>query len=233
MIGIVASTNFEIDLIASELSNKKDTLIYNKIFLTGYIGNKKKIVVSISGIGKANAAHGTSMLIEKYKPEIIFNIGVAGAYPSSNLKIGSIAIAEKEIYGDEGLIIKGDFYTMDRLSLPLATINGIDYYNEFPMFIPKDLIHIPRGNFVTLSTVTGTLRQAKKIEKKFNGVCENMEGAAVAHICLFAGIPATEIRAISNIIKDRTPEPLKKIYIQKASRNCQRFLIDYLKNSDL
>lgn len=233
MIGIVASTNFEVELIVSELSNKKNTLIFNKLFLTGYLGKKKKVIVSICGIGKTNAAHSTSMLIEKYKPEIIFNIGVAGAYPSSNLKIGSIAIAEKEIYGDEGLIAKNDFYTMDRLRLPLATINGIDYYNEFPMFIPKELNQIPRGNFVTVSAITGTLREAKKIEKRFNSICENMEGAAIAHICLLAGIPATEIRGISNIIKDRKPEPLKKNYIQKASRNCQKFLVDYLKHSDL
>lgn len=233
MIGIIASTNFEVELIASELSNKKNTLIYNKLFLTGYLWKKKKVVISICGIGKTNAANSATLLIEKYKPKIIFNIGVAGAYPSSNLKIGSIAIAEKEIYGDEGLIAKGDFYTMDRLKLPLATINGIDYYNEFPMFIPKDLNQIPRGNFVTVSSVTGIFRGAKKIEKRFNGICENMEGAAIAHIGLLAGIHITEIRGISNIIKDRRPGPLKKIYIQKASRNCQKFLMDYLKRSDL
>lgn len=238
MIGIIVSTGAEADTIISELYNKKNILIQNKLFIQGNLEKKKKIIIGICGVGKTNASHCTSLLIEKYKPHIIFNIGIAGAYPSSGLKVGDLAVAEKEIYGDEGLIAKDrsqktNFYTMDKISLPLATVDGINYYNEFPMFVPEDLNQIRKGNFVTISTITGTLRQGREIEKRFNALCENMEGAAVAHICLLAKIPVTEIRGISNIIKDRRPEPLKRTHIIKASRICQDFLIDYLKHSDL
>jgi futalosine hydrolase len=247
MIGIIASTKFESEIIISALSNKKDTYIQNKLFISGYLINKR-IVIGICGIGKANAAHSTSLLIEKYKPHIILNIGVAGAYPSSGLKVGDLAVAEKEIYGDEGLIAKKKdrrqksgvtgkdevaFYTMEKLGLPLAEINRDKCYNEFPMFIPHNLKELKKGNFITISSCTGTLQRGKEIEKRFNAICENMEGAAVAHISFLANVYATEIRGISNIIEDRMPEPLKRTNVVTASRNCQNFLIDYFMHSDL
>jgi futalosine hydrolase len=248
MIGIIASTFLEADLIVSYLFNKKDFLIQGKFFCTGSLKKKIKIALSISGVGKANAAQSTSILIEKYKPKIIYNIGVAGAYPPSGLKIADIAIAEKEIYGDEGLFAQAedrrekteyrkkktekiiDFYTLDRINIPICVIDEIEYYNEFPMFVPEGLKDIRKGNFVTVSTCTGILKKGREIEKRFNAICENMEGAAVAHIGLLSKIPVVEIRGISNIIEDRTPRPLKKSDIIKASKSCQKFLLDYLED---
>lgn len=240
MIGIIASTFLEAGLIVSNLFNKKDFLIQGKFFCTGSFKKKIKIALSISGVGKANAAQSTSILIEKYKPKIIYNIGVAGAYPSSGLKIADIAVAEKEIYGDEGLFAKSKvksqksteneihFYTLNKIKMPFCVIDGIEYYNEFPMFVPENIKDIRKGNFVTVSTCTGILNKAREMEERFNAICENMEGAAVAHIGLLSKIPVVEIRGISNIIEDRIPIPLKKTDIIKASKTCQRFLFDYL-----
>lgn len=245
MTGIIASTNLEADLIISSLMQRQDFLIQKKPFYSGKIKNRR-VSICICGVGKSNAAHGTAILIEKFKPDLIYIIGIAGAYPSSELSIGDIAIAKKEIYGDEGLIVESKvknqeskakkreemFYAMDMLGLPLATINGKNYYNQFPMFMPKKIknqkskIKIRTGNFVTVSTCTGILERGKEIEKKFNAICENMEGAAIAHVCSLSGIPVTEIRGISNIIEDRTVEPLNKTGIIKAAENSQRFFLE-------
>jgi futalosine hydrolase len=35
------------------------------------------------------------------------------------------------------------------------------------------------------------------------GLCENMEGAAVAQVCARHGIPFGEVRGISNLVEDR------------------------------
>jgi futalosine hydrolase len=254
MIAIIASTALEVDLIIPELFNKKDFFIQGKFFFTGFFKKKLNIVLSISGIGKVNAAQSTSILIEKYKPKIIYNIGVAGAYPSSGLKIADIAIAEKEIYGDEGLLAQVEkrsqktslrsqksrvtsqksiedetnFYTLNKIKMPFCVIDGIEYFNEFPMFIPKDIKDIRKGNFITVSTCTGILKKGREIEKRFDAICENMEGASVAHIGLLSKIPVVEIRGISNIVENRTPRPLRKSNIIKASARSQKFLLDYL-----
>ncbi len=238
--GIIASTKLEADLIIRQLSEKEEISIQGKSFYKGQLNQNAEFVVCICGVGKANAAHGTALLIERFKPHSVYAIGVGGAYPSSGLHIGDIVIAEKEIYGDEGLIAESgvrekdetNFYTMDKINIPLCITDEVKYYNEFPMYLPRKLSGFKKkGNFVTVSTCTGTIEKGKEIEKRFNAICENMEGAAIAHICAFSGIPATEIRGISNIIEDRTAAPLNKAGIIKAAENAQKFLLEHIKQA--
>lgn len=237
LLGIIASTEIEADLIIGRLQDKESLSIQGKPFYKGILSDNITAIVCICGIGKVNAAHGTTLLLERFRTDFVYNIGVAGAYPSSGLDIGDIAIAEKEIYGDEGLIAKSEvrgkdeinFYTMDKIGLPLAIINGDNYYNEFPMYLPEKLRGFKKkGNFVTLSVCTGILEKGMQIEKRFNAICENMEGAAIAHICALSGVQVAEIRGISNIIEDRTARSLNKSDILKAAENAQKIFLDTL-----
>ncbi|MBI4710197.1 MAG: hypothetical protein HY759_03720 [Nitrospirae bacterium] len=84
---------------------------------------------------------------------------------------------------------------------------------------------IKSGAFVTVSTSTGTNKRAKELEKRFNAICENMEGAAVAHVCAMYGIPMLEVRGISNIVEDRDRD---KWDIKTASENCQKFILNFI-----
>jgi futalosine hydrolase len=70
------------------------------------------------------------------------------------------------------------------------------------------------------------LKRAKELEKKFHVICENMEGAAVAHVCISYGIPVVEIRGISNTVEDRD---MKKWDIRMAAENCQKVVKEFLK----
>lgn len=229
MVGIIASTRLEAETIIKQLKKTEKICIQQKMFYAGLFGEHSSAAICICGVGKTNAAHGATILIERFNPDILFNIGVAGAYPSSGLRIGDVAIAEKEIYGDEGLKIKDGFYTMSALSLPLVSLPHTRYFNEFPMSIPEGFGDFPhRGNFITVSTCTGTAEEAKERSERFNALCENMEGAAVAHVCLLCGVPGSEIRGISNIIEDRELGPLNKSDILAAAESVQRFFLETL-----
>ena len=59
------------------------------------------------------------------------------------------------------------------------------------------------GPFVTVSTCTGTTTKATEIENRTGGICENMEGAAVALACQQLAVPMLELRGISNLVEDR------------------------------
>ncbi len=226
LIAIIVSTQLEAGIIIRQLQKKKTLSIQGKAFYKGMLKHNIPIILSICGAGKTNAAHGTTLLLERFKPELVYVIGVAGAYPSSELNIGDIAIAEKEIYGDEGLALKSGLKTMDSIGLSLVSKGTVQYYNEFPMSIPAHLKGFAKeGTFVTVSACTGTLERGKEIKKRFNALCENMEGAAVAHICLINDTPVVEMRGISNIIQDRKAAPLKKSDILKASENVQQFFL--------
>lgn len=225
--GIIVSTEIEINTIIRTLKSCKRSDIHYKTFYKGITNSNAPMAACICGVGKTNAAHGTTLLLENFTPDIIYVIGVGGAYPSSGLNIGDIAIADKEIYGDEGLALKNSFHTMEEICLPLLRIKESCYFNEFSMYIPDHLQEFKnRGNFITVSSCTGSLEKAIEIEQKFGAICENMEGAAVAHICTLYDIPIVEIRGISNIIRERDAKPLNKQDIIKASDNVQRFFMD-------
>lgn len=240
LAGLISATEKESRAILKTLRRIKDESLALPVY-QGKIG-KTNIIHIISGIGKTNAAHAATLLIEKFSPSTVINFGVGGAYPSANLRAGDIAIADKEIYGDEGLWLRDGFHKADAIGIPLLKKGRKKYFNEFPL--DKNLMQkavkfsglvtrhssllteVKSGTFVTVSTATGTGRRAREIEKRFNAICENMEGAAVAHICAIYNIPMLEIRGISNIVEDRNRG---KWDIKTAAENCQKTVFVLLK----
>ncbi|MBI5664692.1 MAG: futalosine hydrolase [Nitrospirae bacterium] len=195
------------------------------------------VVLMNSGMGKVNAAHSATYIIEKYPVSAIINIGVGGAYPGSGLKAGDIAFASKEIYGDEGVIGAEGWGGLEKIGIPLVKEGRKRYFNEYPLNSISPSVYkgknrmtgwnckIMRGNFVTVSAVSGTQRRARELERRFNAVCENMEGAAIAQVCTLYKVPMFEIRGISNIAGSRDKT---KWDLQLASGNCQKLMLDII-----
>jgi futalosine hydrolase len=225
-IGLITAVPFEGQLLLKELKDVKKVTPFT---VTGRLG-KNRIVYAVSGIGIANAAHAATLLIEKFSPCLVIVFGIGGAYPQAGLKIGDIALAEKEIYADTGV----EGYDAKAIGIPLLKKGRKKYFNEFPLnkgLVRKVLNLTDQGNiksgvFLTVSESTGTLRRAKQLKKKYNAICENMEGAAVVHICTRYGVPVLELRGISNIVEDRDTDKWDK---KLASENCQKVIIELLK----
>ncbi len=210
------------------------------LFYSGAVAGNK-VILGISGMGKTNAAHTATLLMEKFTPSCVINFGIGGSYPSSGLKVGDIAVAEKEVYADEGVLLKDGFHGLDLIGIPLLKKGRRKYFNEFPLdrhLVEKavraaqlvthhsSLVTVKKGTFLTLSACTGTRKRAGELVSKFGPLCENMEGAAIAHICSLYGIPFVEIRGISNIVEDRD---IKKWNIKLAAENCQKAVLELLK----
>ncbi len=78
---------------------------------------------------------------------------------------------------------------------------------------------------MTLSTCTGTTARARDLEERYHGLCENMEGAAVAQVAELHNIPWIEVRGISNIVEDRD---LQKWDIPSAAHAAQQAVLHIL-----
>lgn len=226
--------------IVGEIEKSKTFASPNLHIIHGQINNKD-IVYAVSGIGKANASHAVTILIETFSPELVILFGVGGAYPSAGLTVGDIAIAQKEVYGDEGVRVKDGFHSTESVGIPLLKKDHKKYFNEFPL--DKRLMQrclsilklasrplpltpaVKYGAFITVSTCTGIKKKALELEKRYSAICENMEGAAVAHICAVYGTPMIEIRGISNIVEDRDKS---KWDLKLASDNCQKMILELL-----
>ena len=168
--------------------------------------------VLVSGIGQVNTARALTAYFERHtpRPDYLIMGGCAGAFKGSGLNIGDVCFATEEIYADTGVNSPDGFLGLEATGIPLAEIKGAKYYNRFPIPALSDKIEhtmflfiISAGPFATVSAVTGTEAAAAGMEKRWGAVCENMEGAAAAHVSLQYGVPFAEVRGISNMVEDR------------------------------
>jgi len=239
-LAILSSMPFESGEIFDSLKNISTAKIAGKNVYIGALSGHDILMLN-TGIGKVNAAHSATCLIENYPVKGLINMGVGGAYPESGLKIGDIAIASKEIYGDEGVITSKGWESLKKIGIPLVSHGKKKYFNEFLLdkkLLKKGKDRIPpnpplkkggwgdfqikSGPFVTVSSTTGTQKRAAELRKRFHAVCENMEGAAIAQVCAIYKIPMLEIRGISNIAGERDK---RKWNLDLASENCQELVL--------
>jgi futalosine hydrolase len=235
VIALLAPTPLESKGIRSKIKPEPAENI--KIIHKGDLYDKT-VYFTHCGPGKVNAAHSTTLLLENHVIKRLILFGIGGAYERSGLDIGDIAIAETENYGEEGVITSNGWKPMDFIGIPLLKKEK-DYYNSYQ--IDSSLIgqaasaskncgfNVRSGNFITVSMCSGTQLAGEKMRTRFNGLCENMEGAAVAHICTMYDIPMVEIRGISNIIEDRD---LNRWNIEKAASNCNKTVLELIRTID-
>jgi futalosine hydrolase len=183
------------------------------------------VPVLCTGVGAVNAAYSLTRFLERERAQAVITCGIAGAYPRAfdgeNLGIGSVVCAASECYGDLGAQSAGGFLDMQALGFPL--IAGPDpIYNALPLqLFPTER----RARFVTVNTCTGTDDAAREMESRTGGAVESMEGAALVHVATLFGIPAGEIRGISNRAGNRDRETWR---VKEASVAAQEALLHWL-----
>jgi futalosine hydrolase len=193
------------------------------------------VVICVAGVGKINAAAATAALIERHKPRLVINTGCAGAYPGSGLAIGDLAVASVEILGDEGALTSLGWLGLREMKLPYLVQGTRRYYNEIPLscHVSEKAVQLAdycgiglaRGRFVTVSTCSGTTLKGEELVHRFGALAENMEGGAVALVCLRYGVDCLEIRGVSNLVEERN---LDNWDIPRAVEAAQRFVLKYL-----
>lgn len=181
----------------------------------------------ITGPGVFNAAHALTAYLElsmsnltpdsnpDSKLDLVVQIGIAGVFKQTGLKIGDIAIAASEQYIHTG--VESDGFPNDPLPFDLIgkepeSRKGLYLFDEIQVeaFYAKlcqegavHKINIEKGPFITVSTITASFDSANRIYKVFSPLMEAMEGAASAHIAALYDIPMIEVRAASNFVGER------------------------------
>lgn len=185
------------------------------------LGGDPKVEIVRMGVGPVNAAHAVTLAITRSRPQAIVACGIGGAYPGAALRIGDVACADSECYGDLGATSPGGFLDMRALGFPIVA-GAEPLYNVLPM----QLFPAPtRVRFVTMSSCTGTDAAARALEARTGGAVENMEGAAVAHVARLHGIPVGELRGISNIVTNRDTQAWR---IKEAATAAQEALLTWI-----
>lgn len=156
--------------------------------------------VVVSGVGPVAAALATQQAIARQRPDLIISAGIGGAFAGSGLNIGDVAIASQMVQADLGAWDGPQFLPLEGLGLEVAA----GQYGSFAAWTGGQHLGLPCGPFVTVSSATGSQAGADELLRRVpNALIEGMEGAGVAHAAYLAGIPATEVRGVSNMVGPR------------------------------
>jgi futalosine hydrolase len=228
MIALICAVQAEADRLLEETVVSGTVTLGSKSVIEGKLYNRR-ILLCVGGMGKVNASHAATLLLTRFSPAAVMIFGIGGAYPSSGAKVGDVALAKEEVAADEGVLTREGFKDAEYIGIPLVKTVGTEIFSTYPA--PDTLFkrslqlltshqgpgghRVHTGTFITLSTCTGTTERALELETRYHGLCENMEGAAVAQVALLHGVPWLEVRGISNLVEDRD---LGKWDIPKAAQ---------------
>ena len=202
----------------------------------------KSVLLIEGGVGQVNTASALTLALTRHDPAVILQFGVGGAYVRSGLRVGDLAVATEEWYGDTGVLAPEGWMDMEQMGFPMLTgrtdvlgkTTGEPLYNRIPLDAARTE-HIQQcltsgleaesshqtaaGSFVTVQQCSGVQSVGDTLAARYDGICENMEGAAAAHVAVANGIPFLEIRGISNRVVDRD---LSQWDLPLAIRRCQQ-----------
>ena len=154
------------------------------------------VYICLAGVGKVNAAANTQRLIDLFDVDCVINSGVAGCI-SRNLGVCDIAISEELTYHD--------FYPIDVLdkyapntSVFRADEKLIDLAKEACEKITDAGFRYAGGMIVTGDQFVEDSNVVSRLRNDYDALCTEMEGAAVAHVCVLNKTPFVVIRAMSD-----------------------------------
>ena len=223
-IGIIFALKEELDEVKSKFDNIKTHSIYN---LKIYECKNKKVSCFLveSGMGKVNAARSTQILIDHMNVDYILNVGVAGSV-SREVNKCDIVIGEKLVQHDYDAVMLG----FEKGELP-----GIGKYID----CDKKLIKIAKSIEMDTNVVSGVIasgdifvseeKMGAKINKKFNALCVEMEGSAIAQVCYLSKVPFLVIRAISDSPYDKDNHLTYEEFLTISSNMASKFVEQFLK----
>lgn len=225
MIGIICALKIEVDGLKALMENAEITKKAGLDFISGQIF-EKDIVLLECGVGKVNAAVGTQIMIDFFKPEVIINSGIAGSL-SKDLLIGDIVISSDCVEHDINCTAldepRGQIWLPDekRIDIPADE----DVCARLAECCQNLGAHVKVGRIATGDMFIVYKRQREFIAMEFDALCCEMEGGAVGHVCYMNKVPFAILRSISDDFKfnkvenyeefkqlaaDRTIKALKK-----------------------
>ncbi len=214
---LLAATIFEMKDIVNRLEQPVQQWVAGRRVYCGHLAGVEVQIIE-TGLGAVNTAHALTCCLQACQPDRVLQFGVGGAYPGGGLDIGDLAIATEEIYGDLGVRTPTGWHDAELIGIPVLTVDDKVYYNHFGLDLQTSEIaasilrmnswkeKIPAvvtGSFVTVQECSGEQILGEERAVLFDAICENMEGAAAAHLCALYGVPFMEVRAISNRVEDR------------------------------
>ena len=218
LVGIIGAMEEEVALIKEWMTEVETLSIAGCEFYQGKLDGKEVVLLQ-SGIGKVNAAISTTLLLSKFAPSKVINIGSAGGYAEA-LNVGDVVISDQVCHHDVDVTVFG--YSMGQVPGMPATYAADD------ALIAEAKAAVTRLNLVQaqvglIGTGDSFMQDPVRVEKVRGDfptlLAVEMEAAAVAQVCVKFETPFVVVRALSDIAG------------KESSQSFEEFLVVAAKNS--
>ncbi len=195
-IGLIGAMEVEIELYLQAMTDVEEFKRAGMSFWQGKLLGKD-FVLCQSGVGKVNAAVCTQILIERYEVDQVLFTGVAGALDPS-LNVGDVVISVDCMQHDFDVTALG--YQRGQIPGVATTFEADSALIELAVEASEQITDCQtiKGRVLSGDLFVADREYVKKLHQELSGTCAEMEGAAVAQVCVMNGIPFVVIRSMSD-----------------------------------
>ena len=184
MLAVIAAMRNEAETLLSQAHPlRKSTLCGKPVFEGSAFGAPFALI--LAGIGKANAAAAAMLAVSALKADALLNFGLAGAL-SPQTEIASIFRITRAVQ-----------YDFDLSEVNGTPVGTLDEYDTPYVPLADGESAFPKGTLATGDRFSDSLADLPLLHALGADV-RDMEGAAVAHVASFSGVPLYAYKAVSD-----------------------------------
>ena len=196
-IGIIGAMEAEVSTIKDSMEIDRTEEIADMTYAVGTLHGKDVVVVQC-GMGKVNAGICAQTLISHFNVKWVINTGVAGSL-SDILNVGDFVVSVDAVQHDFDV----SPINYEKGEIPYTGRYAFDADPELRAKAVEAICscvgaHVYEGRVCTGDQFVNTVEQKERITADFGGLCCEMEGGAIAHICYINSVPFVIIRTVSD-----------------------------------
>ncbi|MEZ0538772.1 5'-methylthioadenosine/adenosylhomocysteine nucleosidase [Fibrella arboris] len=233
----------EVKLIEEALQHPEVVDLQGHRFVTGMLGTQQ-VVVTLTGIGKVNAAMTTAFVMAHFRPSRVIFTGIAGGV-RADLQPGDLVIGGEVGFHDVRSVtltmeptrqsmhpvsyaLNPLYFPADAAMLRLAETSAQTIeFETVPGFDRPPLVTV--GRILTGDEFVHSAKRSDELRSEYGADAIEMEGAAVAQVCYQQQIPCLVIRSLSDRADSHAVIDLLA-FLSTAARNSARLVTEMLKS---
>ena len=200
-LGIIGAMDIEVETLKESMENLTVSTRSGMAFYEGTLEGLDVVVVQC-GVGKVNAAMCAQTLCACFGVTHLVNTGIAGSL-CADLDIGDLVVSRDAMYHD---------FDCNAFGYPMGKIPGMDVI-AFPAdqammdyaFAAAEAVnpgHTKIGRVASGDQFVAEKALKNRIIQRTQGLCTEMEGAAIAQTAYRNAVPFVILRAISDKADD-------------------------------
>ena len=227
-IGIISAMQNEIDLLLTEAEIDRTDTVGGVDYHVGTLCGSP-VVIAKAGIGKILSAAGMATMLNRYDISEVLFTGIAGGV-GDETQVLDVVIATELVQHDYGHLKnsgfewsesfdgQGGYYPCDAELVRQAYDAAVDVVGAE---------HVFQGVVASGDQFVASEDYVKKLQKDFNAIACEMEGASIALVCQQYGVPFVVIRTMSDKADGLAHETYNNMG-DVAAANANRIILEML-----